>query len=242
MIRAEDVTVAYENNIILRNINLHIKKHEFTVIVGPNGSGKTTLLAMINGLARVRGKLTLKGQEANKNSFPQLRKIIGYVPQHWPVDPRIPISLLEMILSGRCGQKGFFSRYTKKEYREAAALAEKLDIGHLLDRPVGQLSGGEFQKGTIARAIFQAPEIFLLDEPTSSLDWQAGQELIKLIHVLHEDSKLTTMMVTHELQIIPDFASRIIVLRNGSIVADGPPEEILKRELFERTLGWKPVF
>lgn len=242
MIKAEGVSVAYENNIILRDIYLHIKEHEFIVVVGPNGSGKTTLLAMINGLASVKGRLTIKGQAANSRTYPQLRKSIGYVPQNWPVDQRIPVSLLELILSGRCGRKGFFSRYTKEDYKEAKELAQKLCISHLIDRPVGQLSGGEFQKGTIARAIFQNPDILLLDEPTSSLDWQAGQELIKLIRQLHDANRLTTIMVTHELQMIPGFANRVLIMRNGSIAADGPPKEILQREFFARTLGWKAVF
>jgi ABC-type cobalamin/Fe3+-siderophores transport system ATPase subunit len=242
MIKAEEVSVAYERNIILRRINLDIKAQEFVVIVGPNGSGKTTLLTMINHLAKVRGNLWVSGQRVSPKTLRSLRKGIAYVPQHWAVDPRIPLCVEDMILSGRCGQKGLFTAYSRKDRREARDIARRVGIEPLWDRPVGQLSGGEFQKATIGRAIFQNPFLLLLDEPTSSLDWQAARELIELVYDLHQERQLTTLMVTHELLMIPPFATRIIVLRNGAIVADGSPDEILKRDIFVRLLGWELPF
>lgn len=242
VIDARGVTVAYERNIILKNVFLQIPEHEFVIIVGPNGAGKTTLLAMMNGLARTSGELYICGKEARGKALASLRKGIAYVPQHWPVDPRLPITVFDLILSGRCGRRGLFHSYTLDDRRQAKTLAEELGIGHLIGRPVGQLSGGEFQKATIARALFQEPFLFLLDEPTASLDWQAARELVELIRCLHEERGLTTLMVTHELHMIPSWADRVLLMRSGEIAADGPPSEILLPQVFQELLGWSPYF
>ncbi|MEA1960923.1 MAG: ABC transporter ATP-binding protein [Bacillota bacterium] len=239
MIRAEKVSAAYGTEVIIKELSLQIDPHQFVVVVGPNGSGKSTLLKGLNGLAKVEGNLWINGQELRDSNLMELRREIAYVPQHWPVDPRTPLSVEDLILSGRCGKKGLLKPYSRKDHEEARRVAQDLSIEHLFNRPVGKLSGGEFQKATIARAIFQEPILFLLDEPTSSLDWDAGRELVDWVYQLHIEKHLTTLMVTHELNMIPPFADTIMVMRQGQIVASGSYDEILNKEVLKNILGWE---
>ncbi len=216
------VAVSYREHVALRDVSLDIGRGDFCGVIGPNGAGKTTLLTVINGLGRIiSGTVSVLGETATRANFGRLRRRIGYVAQQERVDPRAPVSCLEAVLVGRCGRAGLFRRLSAEDRERAREMMELTGTAHLARRPVGQLSGGEARKITLARALVQEPEILLLDEPTSNLDPRAVRELGGLVVDAFRRFGLTVVMVTHQLDHLPPVANRIIMVRNGRVTFCG---------------------
>jgi len=216
------VTVSYREHIALRDVSLDIGRGDFCGIIGPNGAGKTTLLTVINGLGRIHcGTVRILDETATNTNFGRLRRRIGYVAQQERVDPRVPISCLEAVLIGRCGRAGLLRRLDANDRERALAMMELTRMSHLASRPVGQLSGGEARKIALARALVQEPEMLLLDEPTSNLDPRAVSELTELVVDAYRRFNLTVVMVTHQLDHLPEVANRVVMVKNTRIVFAG---------------------
>jgi ABC-type cobalamin/Fe3+-siderophores transport system ATPase subunit len=216
------VSVSYREHVALRDVTLDIERGDFCGVIGPNGAGKTTLLTIINGLGRIiSGTVSVLGEPATGASFTRLRRRIGYVAQQERVDPRAPISCLEAVLVGRCGRAGLLRRLNREDRERAWAMMELTRTSHLAARPVGQLSGGEARKIALARALVQEPEILLLDEPTSNLDPRAVRELGELVVDAYRRFNLTVVMVTHQLDHLPEIANRIIMVKQGRVAYSG---------------------
>ncbi len=238
VIKLKGVSVAYRNNVALHSASLNITPGELVGIIGPNGAGKTTLLTVINGLGiLVQGEAKVLGctmyAHAKGRSFyftkkvQNLRRKIGYVAQVQNTDPRLPLSAREAVMIGRYGQRGLFRRLNAEDKQIVDQILEEVGMSHLAQRPFGQLSGGEQQKLTIARALAQQPQILLLDEPTASLDQLARQQILTLIRNLHESRGLTTLLVSHDLKDVQEYSNRIILMKSGQILMDGFPEFVL---------------
>ncbi len=233
-IAIHNVTVSYYEHIGLRDVSLEIDAGEFVGVLGPNGAGKTTLLTVINGLGRVHsGTVKIFGEELNRKNIRFWRSRIGYVPQSLRVDPRVPISCLDAVLIGAYGRLGFFRWVGEVEVKKAEALMTFFRIGHLRNRPVGQVSGGEMQKVALARALLQEPRILLLDEPTSNLDPPSVAELTGLIGEVYRRFELTVVMVTHQIEHLPPVCQRLVFVKQGRIGFVGSKEEGLRPELLE---------
>jgi len=232
IVRVEQAVVSYREDVALRGVSLEVKRGEFLGIIGPNGAGKTTLLTLINGLGKLlQGRVWVLGQSISKGSVNGLRRKIGYVSQLQNIDPRMPINVREVVMVGRYGQLGLFRRPNKRDRDIVDRTLELVGMSHLASRPIGHLSGGEQQRVAIARALAQEPEMFLLDEPTASLDWRAQRELLELIKIIHEYQHLTTLFVTHDLNALPDICDRVILMKNGLIWEQGKPEHVLKPDI-----------
>jgi len=234
VIQLEDVTVTYPHHTALESISFAVREKEFVGIAGPNGAGKTTLLCAINGLSHILcGTVRVFGE----NLFPYIaaiRRDIGYVPQIIACDPRIPLRVREVVSMGRYARISFFKRFSAQDRNIVEDAAEVVGIRRLMDRPIGHLSGGEQRKVAIARALTQEPKILLLDEPVSHLDLNAQAAILALIEKVHTEKGLTTIMVSHQLDLLPESCNRLVLLKEGRIVFSGAAQEGLKEDILSR--------
>ncbi|PNX49441.1 MAG: hypothetical protein BV457_01800 [Thermoplasmata archaeon M9B1D] len=212
---------------VIYDINLKIKSGEFVAIIGPNGAGKTTLLETINGLLDyISGEGFVFRKEIKKNKS-QIRKEIGYLIQNFEIDPLAPFLCKDIVMSGRTGKIGTFRFTTKKDWDKIWYSMGLVGMIDFANRPIGKLSGGEFQKILIARALAQQPRLLLLDEPFSNLDYASKIQIETLLNRIHEKYKITIVMVSHDLNFVPVGCNRIIVMDKGRIIMDDKKEKIL---------------
>ena len=216
---------------VIKDIDLTIFKNDFLAIIGPNGAGKTTLLETINGiLPYTSGKGNVFGKPILKKKN-DIRKNTGYVIQNFELDPRAPFLCKDVVMAGRSGKIGLFRFPTKKDWDmvwKSMGLVGMIDYAN---RPVGKISGGEFQKILLARALAQDPELLLLDEPFSNLDFSARKQIETLLNRIHERYQTTIVMVSHDLTFLPSTCNRIVVMDKGRIVKDDKKEAVLNDDL-----------
>jgi zinc/manganese transport system ATP-binding protein len=218
---------------VIKDISLEIRKGEFISIIGPNGSGKTTLLETINGLLPyTSGNGEVFGQNILKAKT-SIRKRIGYVIQNFELDPQAPFLCKDIVMSGRTGMIGLFRFPTREDWDivwESMGFVGMIDFAN---RPIGKLSGGEFQKILLARALAQQPDLLLLDEPFSNLDLTARRHIEILLNRIHEKKQTTILMVSHDLSFIPKHCHRVIVLHKGSIKMDDEKDRVLQDNIID---------
>lgn len=233
-----DAVVSYREDVALRGVSLEVRRGELVGIIGPNGAGKTTLLTLVNGLGTlVSGEVKVLGQRVGRRCPSSLRQRIGYVPQSQDIDPRAPVSVREAVMMGRYGRLGLLRRPARADWQAVDNLLELVGLAHLAKRPIGHLSGGEKQRVAIARALAQEPEILLLDEPTTALDRRARTEILRLVKEIHHLYGLTTLLVTHELQVAAQLCDRLVLMKHGRIWAQGRPVEVLREETLDLLFG-----
>lgn len=236
IVELRDIQTIYEGEKIpvIKDINLNICYGEFISIIGPNGAGKTTLLESINGLLDyTKGKGYVFGKEISKNKT-EIRKQIGYVIQNFEIDPLSPFLCKDIVMTGRTGKIGTFKFSSKKDWEKVWYSMGAVGMIDFANRPVGKLSGGEFQKIILARALAQEPKLLLLDEPFSNLDIPAKMQIEIILNRIHEKEKITIAVVSHDIKRIPDRCNRIIVLNKGKIVLDGKKENVIKSEIVKQ--------
>jgi ABC-type Mn2+/Zn2+ transport system ATPase subunit len=221
MIELNNITVRKPTGLLLERITLSVSRNEFVGIIGPNGAGKTTLLNVIAGFQRFEGRFSLFGQGETWTRSRETRLRVGYVPQLFQIDPAFPIFALEAVMTGAIGRLGLFRSPGRREREKAMRLMEMMRVAHLADRPLGQLSGGERQKVSLARAILQQPDILLMDEPTANLDVAVQKEVLNLIDEIHTQEALTLLFVTHDFNMLPAAMRRAVLLNHGKKVFDG---------------------
>ena len=222
VVSCQDVSVKAGNRTILNACSFAVEPGSCLGILGPNGAGKSTMLKVCNGLMRpFSGTVTSLGETVTPKNARNLRKRIGYVSQFRSIDARQPITVFESVLSGTYGRLGLFKKPGNREHALATDALSAVAGTHLANRPLGHLSGGESQRVAIARALAQEPKLLLLDEPTASLDWQARRDILQLIGKLRNDLSLTVLMVTHELNALPELCDSVMFIKKGSVVWQG---------------------
>jgi zinc/manganese transport system ATP-binding protein len=216
---------------VIHDIDLTIYENDFIAIIGPNGAGKTTLLETINGiLPYTGGEATVFGKSIIKQKN-HIRKNTGYVIQNFELDPRAPFLCKDVVMAGRTGKIGLFRFPSKRDWD---AIWKSMGLVGMIDyanRPIGKLSGGEFQKILLARALAQDPQLLLLDEPFSNLDFAARKQIETLLNRVHEQKNSTIVMVSHDLTFLPSNCNRIVVMDQGSIVMDDAKDHVLNDDL-----------
>jgi ABC-type cobalamin/Fe3+-siderophores transport system ATPase subunit len=228
IIDIEDAVVSYREDVALRGVSFRVSAGEFVGIVGPNGAGKTTLLTIINGLGKLlSGRVVVSDNHLTSGNGHSLRKKVGYVAQVQNIDPRMPVSVREVVMIGRYGLLGLLRRPQKYDWEIVDEILEMVRMTELALRPIGHLSGGEQQRVSIARCLAQEPRVFLLDEPTASLDWRAKADILELVKLIHDSRNLTTLVVTHDLSALPLTCDRVVLMKEGCIWGEGSPEETL---------------
>lgn len=222
LINIKNLSVSYDNLKVIDNISLKIFEGEFVGIIGPNGGGKSTLLKSMLGLINIDSGII------NINE-----KNIGYVPQFATVDKRFPISVLEVVLSGMIDKniKPFF-KFNKKMIDKAYSKLEQVGIKDLANRQISELSGGQFQRMLIARALAVDPKILFLDEPTASVDTVSMNNIYELLEKINKDT--TIVLVTHDLMSISKKVSKVVCL-NKKVVYYGKP--ILEKDTLDHLYG-----
>jgi ABC-type cobalamin/Fe3+-siderophores transport system ATPase subunit len=212
-----DVHVSLEGAQVLRGVTIEAKPCEFVAIVGPNGAGKTTLLRVINGTVTPdRGKVIVFGHDFSSCGNPNLlRREIAFVSQK-SNRHRFPLRVDEAVLMGRYGKIGLMRRPTEKDRATANDAMRVTGILPFARKLVSELSGGEQQKVSLARALAQEASILLLDEPTTYLDAPSRVEIMETIHTMHHERELTTLMVSHEPEWVEQYADKIYLLKDGT--------------------------
>ncbi len=229
LFRLEDVSFAYGEELVLKNIDLTVEEGDFIGILGPNGSGKSTLLKVMSGLLHPdKGRVFLGDREVHRISPGERARIIGVGPQETYLD--FPFMLEEVVAMGRYPHLGWWGtlRYKDMEYvEEALATTGLLE---LRQRSIHQLSGGERQRGIIARALAQNPRVLLLDEPVSNLDIKYQQGIFELLLKLNRQEGLTIILVSHDLNLASQYCQNLVLLDQGQLRAVGSAEEVLTPE------------
>lgn len=217
-VHIENLSVHYGHTPAIMGVCLDVSDGEYLGIIGPNGGGKSTLLKAILGLIPVSsGNISIYGGNAHKN-----RSLVGYVPQFALLNRKFPISLFEVVLTGHLKQGiAPFFRYSSKDNESVYTLLEKVGITDLANRQISELSGGEFQKMLIARALATNPKLLLLDEPTASVDAASRDQIYSLLAELNKN--MTIILVTHDLLAVSSQVNRLACL-NGQLVYHGEPE------------------
>ncbi|MBF0714034.1 ABC transporter ATP-binding protein [Gemella sp. GH3] len=224
MITFDKVSKRFKNKVVLAEQSFKIENGEFLVLVGPSGSGKTTILKMINRLIDLTdGTITIDGIKQSKLNLRELRLSMGYVLQQIALFPNMTVAENIAVIPE---MKGWDK---EKILKKTIELLDKvgLSANDYLNRYPKDLSGGEQQRIGIVRAIIAEPKFLLMDEPFSALDPISRQQLQDLTKNLHNEFKMTTVFVTHDVREALDLADRIAVLNNGNIVQIATPKEIL---------------
>ncbi|MEV0031149.1 metal ABC transporter ATP-binding protein [Nocardia sp. NPDC050793] len=232
-IEIRDVTVHYGEVLALDGVDLTLQPGRVCGLVGMNGSGKSTLFKTIMGLVRPdRGTARIDG--ADPAAARRAGKL-GYVPQSEAVDWSFPLSVRDVVMTGRYGHMGF-TRRPRRADREAVAHAlERVELTDLADRQIGQLSGGQRKRAFVARGIAQGATILLLDEPFAGVDKRSEATITTLLRELAADGA-TILVSTHDLHALPDLADESVLLMR-KVLAHGDTHEILRPEKLALTFG-----
>ena len=240
--KLEDVSYKYplEDREILKNINLDIKKGEFWAVIGKNGSGKTTLCNVLRRFVpdfykgELKGRITLEGKELKDYSAKEIVQKVGFVFQNpFTQISGVKETVFEEIAFG-LENLALDAEYIKKRVEETLKL---LRIEELRDKNPYELSGGQGQKVALASIIAMDPEIMVIDEPTSQLDPKGTEEIFEIIDILKKEGK-TIILVEHKLELIAEYAEKVMVLDEGEMILSGNTEDVLKNKiLLEKEIG-----
>jgi len=237
-IEARGVTVRYPGaeRAALDGVDLDVRSGSFHAVIGPNGSGKSTLMrALLGRLDPRAGQALLEGRPAGAWEVKERARAVGAVPQSETI--AFPLTVRELVGMGRYPHLGALGGERREDRDAVDDALERCDATALRDRDVTTLSGGELQRVRIARALAQEPRALALDEPTASLDIRHEMSILRLLRG-SADRGITVFLVTHHLDLAGRFADRVLLLDEGRVAAEGPPPEVLRREVLTEVYGW----
>ena len=236
-IQTENLTLKLGDISILRGVSFSIETGEYISFIGPNGAGKTTLMRCLLGMYPYEGTITIDGKECAETPPKELAKTISYVPQTH--DMEFPLSVFDFVMMGRYPYLSPLSPAQKKDIDAVEQAMEMTGILPFRNRLLRTLSGGERQKIYIAAALAQETPVILLDEPATFLDWKHQAEVMQLLKKINRECGTTIVAVNHDLNSAAHWSDRIIALKEGRILLNGSPQEIIQpgplQELFETT-------
>lgn len=211
---------------ILRDVSMHVHCGELTALIGPNGAGKSTLLKAMLGEIPHAGDLHFLSASGRHAGNP----IIGYVPQTLNLDRTAPANVLDLFIAAGSGRPAWLPASARQKRRVGECL-ERVGAEHLANRRLGALSGGELQRVLLAMALEPIPDLLLLDEPVSGVDQNGMKAFYDQVSALRATYDLSIIMVTHDLDLIPSYADRVVLL-DHTVLANGSPEEVFGSEPF----------
>ncbi|GAB2500977.1 ABC transporter ATP-binding protein [Promicromonospora xylanilytica] len=235
-LRADAVTLGYGERTIVRTLSLAVPDRRVTVIVGPNACGKSTLL---RGLARLMpptsGTVLLDGGAISELPTREVARVMGMLPQS-PVAPE-GITVRDLVSRGRHPHQSWWHQWGRSDTDAVTDALRATGTEEIADRDVDELSGGQRQRAWIAMAVAQRTDLLLLDEPTTYLDMAHQLDVLELVATLNRDHGRTVVMVLHDLNLACRYADHIVAMRDGEIVAQGAPAEVVTTELLREVFS-----
>ncbi|MCF2972413.1 metal ABC transporter ATP-binding protein [Synechococcus sp. Nb3U1] len=229
-IRLQDVWVAYGEQAVLQGIDLHIPMGSLVAVVGPNGAGKSTLFkAMVGLLPLWRGAIQVGGGARD------LSGSVAYIPQREEVDWRFPVTVLDVVLMGRYGQRHWHQRLQASDREIAWVCLERLGLAGLATASIGELSGGQQQRVFLARALAQQPRVLLMDEPLSGVDVSHQEVVLQVLAELQKQG-VTILLSTHDLGLVWQRFQQVLLL-NRRVIAFGPCQEVMVSGFLQQTFA-----
>ena len=226
LIETRHLHFAYSVSPVVVDVSLELPRGAMATVIGANGSGKSTLIRLLAGLLEpASGEVIFDGAPLSNFEARDRAKRIAYVSQSSATV--FPFTALEVVLTGRSPYGGRFRFESVRDEQIALSALDALDAAHLAARPITELSGGERQMVTVARALAQEPEVMLLDEPASALDLRHRTQLTRALRRLRDERGITVLMITHDLMMLDSASDLIFAMKGGRVVASGAPEQVL---------------
>lgn len=233
MIDVKDICFAYNGAPVLKDLSFSVKTGEFMGIIGPNGAGKSTLLKLMDRIILpLSGEINLQDKPLTVYPRKALARLIGFVPQE--LTSAFRYSARDIVLMGRFPYQRPFGFETPHDIRIATEAMHLTDCYDLRMRNFLNLSGGERQRVVLASALAQEPQILLLDEPTTALDIKHQIHFYEILKKLQQDKRMTILTVTHDVNLAAQFCQRIMVIKEGTLVADGEVRRVLTKDILEK--------
>jgi len=235
-LEARELTCGYNGKVILRSLSLAAAPGEVLVLLGPNGAGKSTLLRALAGIVQPReGSIVLDSQDLRGFTMQERSQRITLLPQSERRD--WPLTVEQCVELGRIPHRGWLVPLNQADRGAVIEAINEMGIRHLTQRPVTQLSGGEWRRVVLARALAQSSGVLLLDEPTAGLDVKFQHEILRTARELARHRQITLVVSLHDLNLAGQYADRLAIIHNQSVVRHGTPEEVLKPDLIRSVFG-----
>ncbi|MDS1003944.1 ABC transporter ATP-binding protein [Clostridium sporogenes] len=235
-IETKNLDIAYEDTLIVKELNMQISKGKITSIIGANGCGKSTILKAVGRILKPKnGLVHLSGQDISKLCTKEIAKKMAILPQN-PTAPS-GLTVSELVAYGRFPHQKGFGNLTKEDKKIIKWALDATKLSEFESREVDTLSGGQRQRVWIAMALAQQTDLILLDEPTTYLDLAHQLEVLKLLYELNRNQKCTIVMVLHDLNLAARFSDYIIAIQKGAIIKYGNPEEVMTPEVLRKTFN-----
>jgi iron complex transport system ATP-binding protein len=235
LLQASNLSFAYADTPVLRDISLTLAPGELLTLLGPNGSGKSTLILALLGHLPASGTILWESRPLKSWPRRDLARRVAYLPQSPAFEP--DQTVLDVLRLGRAPYWHAFGVESQRDTRIVLEIANLLSLTDLLPRRMDQLSGGQRQRVFIGRCLVQEPRALLLDEPNTHLDLRHQVELGHLLRRLSRENQIAILMASHDLNLAGAFADQMILLNNGAVAAGGPPGEVLREEVLSNVYG-----
>ncbi|MGW7511685.1 ABC transporter ATP-binding protein [Streptomyces massasporeus] len=234
---ARGVTVGYGGRVVIDELDVAIPPGVITTIIGPNGCGKSTLLKTLSRLLKpAKGAVVLDGEDIGRLRTRDVAKKLGLLPQA-PVAPE-GLTVADLVARGRHPHQSWLRQWSSDDADVVERALAMTGVSDLADRPVDALSGGQRQRVWISMTLAQGTDLLLLDEPTTYLDLAHAVDVLDLVDDLHE-SGCTVVMVLHDLNLATRYSDNLVVMREGSVLAQGHPRDVITAELLHEAFGLK---
>lgn len=235
-ISVKNLSVAYESNVIIENMNLCIPKGKISIIIGANGCGKSTLLKTIARINKLKnGDIFINNKNIKKVKEKDIAREVAFLPQG-PVCPS-GLTVRELVAYGRFPHQKMIGGLNSHDKEVIDWAIEETGLSEFADREVENLSGGQRQRAWIAMTLAQETEIIMLDEPTTYLDISYQLEVLEVLEKLNKEKQITVVIVLHELNNACRFANNIIGLKKGKVICEGRPIDVITKESLKEIYG-----
>ncbi|MEY8321751.1 metal ABC transporter ATP-binding protein [Lachnospiraceae bacterium 46-61] len=231
-VEIENLSVKSGKDILLDNINLEFHCGQLTALIGRNGAGKTTLLKAILGEKKYTGKIHYEKHDGKEMK----NTVIGYVPQQLLFDKSMPVSVADFMIATKI-KKPVWLGYSKQQKQNLKNRLQEMDCGHILDRKLGDLSGGELQRVLLTMAIEPMPDLLILDEPVSGVDATGLDLFYKKVTYLRNTYHIAVLLVSHDLALIRRYADKVVLL-DKTVAEQGDAEDVFQTKAFQQTFGY----